>query len=281
MPETTTTVIEGRLVAFLDVLGFSAKLREVPLNELFDTFAKVVDDIKTKTLTQVQTDQEGRTNFEFSQFMSDSLILVSHPINDPYNVNNFIMAVSEIMQMGFKAYFPFRGAITLSDVIFDDQRNIFLANKFPDVVKFEGQQEWTGCVILDEAREAVDFGHTISEPPQNRVTDLLHLVEVPLKNGQSRAMACVNVFFPLCFESFRDQLSYLTEPKRTNTEKHFMAIAKSGFEAENLTEEFLPATFLLVMKTRTGFRPAFLDENMRLCEPGCKEFAWTAVGEAP
>ena len=58
-----------------------------------------------------ENDPMKRTNFEFARFISDSLILISHPTSDIYNVNNFLMAISRLLSLSFQEKFPLRGAI--------------------------------------------------------------------------------------------------------------------------------------------------------------------------
>ncbi|MEP1961818.1 hypothetical protein [Tateyamaria sp.] len=274
-------VKRGRLVAFLDVLGFSAKLGSNPLEELYQNFAEVVDEIKDKTILSSPGGTGNRSNFAFAQFMSDSLVLVSHPVEDIYNVNNFIAAISEIIALGLDAGFPFRGAISVSDVVFDDGRNIFLAENFPAIVKFEGEQEWVGCVVLDDAKDLVleaAFGSTTED--RMKITDFVHISKVPLKGDRHPIMVCINFMFPRFLAGPGSRLNELIEPKRSNTEKHIHDVLVAGFEAQNLGEEFLPAKYMAVMKTRTGFRCQFLDEQVRECDPGLDEWSWTAEGNA-
>lgn len=273
------SVKTGRLVAFLDVLGFSAKIEQNQLEGLYQNFAEMVDNIKDKAILSSVEHNGARSNFEIAQFMSDSLVLVSNPIDDILNVNNFIAAVSEIMMLGLKAGFPFRGAISVSDVVFDDTRNIFLATKLPDIVRFEGQQEWVGCVVLDDAKEHVlqaAFGSTAEN--RMKVTDFIHMAKVPSKGDRNPTMICINFMFPLFLAGIGSLLDGITEPKRSHTEKHILNVMASGFEVQRLNDEFLPARYAAHMKTRTGFRSVFLNEQFAPCDPGVREFGWTATG---
>ena len=100
-------ILNNRLIAFLDVLGFSSLLVKYSLEEIYSRYAFFVNEAKNKTFLPNENDLLKRTNFEFGKFISDSLILISNPVNDIYNVNNFIMAISHLLSLGFKNEFPF------------------------------------------------------------------------------------------------------------------------------------------------------------------------------
>ena len=73
-------MLNNRLVAFLDVLGFSNRLDTDPLPELYLKFKSLVDETRHKIFFNDQPD--GRSNFSVSQYMSDSLVLVSNDVQD-------------------------------------------------------------------------------------------------------------------------------------------------------------------------------------------------------
>ena len=139
--------LENRLIAFLDVLGFSARLEREKIESLHQQYSAFIDEAKNATFFIAQGDNTGRKNFEFSQFLFDSIVLVSCPVDDIYNVNNFVSAVSLLLELGFQNKLPLRGAISQGNFLYDQERNIFLSERFPELVKFELKQEWAGCSI--------------------------------------------------------------------------------------------------------------------------------------
>jgi len=262
-------VLENRLVAFLDVLGFSAQLRNRPLNELYEEFASFVDQTRDEVLITRHgaTSQypEGLTNFEFAQYMSDSLVLVSHPTNDVYSINNFLAAVARIMGLSIKHGFPLRGSITISDVVFDNARNMFLGENFPEAVKLEGQQEWIGCILTESAKDLVLELVLRGQPPVNILSELVHQYEVPLKNGTKRDFYCINYLLPVYFDDIEEKLLNVIEPKRTNTKAYIDEIVDNGFDLHPLPEECAPASFVFVRLYSTGLSFFFLDVDRKVC----------------
>lgn len=275
-------ILEDRLIAFLDVLGFSNLLTSHPLSEVHIKYSSFIDQAKTKTFFKTEGDNSGRTNFAFAQFLSDSLVLVSNPIDDVYHVNSFIAAVHFLLEIGFMNNLPLRGAIGRGNFLVDDERNIFLSERFPELVKLEANQEWTGCVIADSAESIVlesifgkctrnDFlEHQLRNNP-------VHLYEIPTKKIPLKLLA-INFLFFLTEAQIKSGINYLIEPKKQNMLKYFDFLISLPIEIQSLQPEFYPAIELKAMKTRSGMRSIFLDENGNPCQPGIKEFQWVAVG---
>nr|MDA3939567.1 hypothetical protein [Spirochaetia bacterium] len=136
------------------MLGFSHQLSTVPIKELYKTYSDFIDEARNRTFYGTES-TDGRTNFASAQIFSDSIILVSNKVDDVFNVNNFIGAIHFILEIGFKKNFPLRGAISIGNFILDKERDIFLSKCFPKIVKYESKQEWTGCVILEDAKDLI------------------------------------------------------------------------------------------------------------------------------
>lgn len=128
-------VLDNRLIAFLDVLGFSARLEKEAIESLHQQYASFIDQAGNATFFSAQGDNTGRKNFDFSQFLFDSIVLVSRPVDDVFNVNNFLSAVSLLLELVFKNKLPLRGAISQGDFLYDEVRNIFLSSRFPELAK--------------------------------------------------------------------------------------------------------------------------------------------------
>ena len=92
----------------------------------------------------------------------------------------------------------------------DNERNIFLSNDFSRAVKFEGKQEWTGCIILEEAEETIIssvFGEkaieTLKTEKQLR-NNPVHYYPVPFKNNCKKYFVLNFLFFLIGFYLFNE-----------------------------------------------------------------------------
>jgi len=276
-------VLDNRLIAFLDVLGFSARLEKEAIESLHQQYSSFIDQAENATFFSAQGDNTGRKNFDFSQFLFDSIVLVSRPVDDVFNVNNFLSAVSLLLELGFKNKLPLRGAISQGDFLYDEARNIFLSSRFPELAKFELKQEWAGCTILEHAQSTVlESALGISD-----ITDLakiqtrnqpFHLYSVPLKNTQVFDGLVLNYLFFLSEQEILEGLEYLIPGKRENNESYFNFLKNLPLTLQKLTPEFLPAEHFTYIATRSGVRVKFLDGNGKVCAPGVDNFTLTAVG---
>lgn len=235
-------VVKNRLIAFLDVLGFSDLLESQPLEAVHAKYSVFIDQAKTMTFYQTVGDNTGRTNFAFAQFLSDSLVVVSNDTDDVYNVNSFIAAVHFLLEIGFINRLPLRGGIGQGDFLIDEERSIFLSPRLPDLVKMEGSQEWTGCVIL-ESCETLILESLFGKCQRQDFRGLqmrnsqVHLYDVPLKTGQ-RKMFAINFLFFLTKKQIDEGVDYLIEPKKGNTERYLEFLIGIPIETQRLTEDF-------------------------------------------
>lgn len=280
-----TNIYENRLIAFIDVLGFSKKLENVDidkLQELHDKYSEFIDQAQTATFFESSGDKMGRTNFEFSQFLFDSIVLVSNPTDDVFNVNNFVSAVSLLLELGFKHNLPLRGAISLGNFLYDNERNIFLSPSFPDLVKCEQQQEWVGCTVLRDAEEIVlgaALGKVnVHEAPQVR-NQLIHSYKVPLKKDSEEKYLVLNFMFFMSEKEILLGIKDLIEPKKSNTNSYFEYLKSLKIELTPLDPSFLPAVMFTSINTRSGTRLKFLDSSGKQCQPGVDNFTITATGK--
>lgn len=276
-------IAENRLIAYLDVLGFSNLLATENLVDVHAKYSSFIDQAKTMTFYQTVGDNTGRTNFEFAQFWSDSIVVVSNDVTDVYNVNSFIAAVHFLLEIGFTSNLPLRGAIGQADFLIDEERDIYLSKRLPELVRLEACQEWTGCVILESCEQTILeslFGKCTKEDfSRNQLrNNQIHLYEIPLKSG-SRKMFAINFLFFLSLEQIKKGIDHLIEPKKKNMERYLDFLINIPIEIQRLTEEFLPATEVKIMKTRSGIRATFLDKDGNICKPGIDKFQWVAVGK--
>jgi hypothetical protein len=157
-PPSPPEVLSSRLVAFLDILGFSERLTQMSLPDLHREYAELIDYARTSAFGASSTQGD---NFAFAQFVFDSLVLVSHPLSGDDGAKstfNFVAATVQLLEEAFRRHMPLRGAMGLADFLHDRERAIFLSPVFPSLVVAERSQEWCGVVVLPEAVNAVFDG---------------------------------------------------------------------------------------------------------------------------
>ena len=76
-----TTLFPGRLIAFLDVLGFSQRLANARLEEIHTEYAALIDEARTKVFDSKDTAGKPQNNFAWARFVFDSLIVVSNDVS--------------------------------------------------------------------------------------------------------------------------------------------------------------------------------------------------------
>jgi hypothetical protein len=275
--------LENRLVAFLDVLGFSARLKKEDIRSLHAQYSSYMDEAKNATFYSAQGDNTGRKNFEFSQFLFDSIVLVSCPVDDVYNVNNFVSAVALLLELGFKNNLPLRGAISQGDFLCDQERNIFLSDRFPELAKFELKQEWAGCTILRHAEQTIldaAFGlRSLNELPQQQPRNqIVHRYKIPLKDEEVFEGLALNFLFFLSEAEILAGIDYLIAGKNERNKEYFEFLKSLPIQLQELSPEFHPAVYCTFITTRSGMRAKFIDSEGNRCEPGVKELTWVAVG---
>jgi len=276
-------------MVFLDVLGFSSLLEKKPLSDIHSIYAGFIDYATTNIFYRVEG-KEPRPNFAFTQFVSDSLICVSNEITDVYNVNSFLAAVTSLVAMGFVAKLPLRGAIGRGDFLIDEERNIFLSPTIPEVVEYEHQQEWSGCIILESAEEiiidAICGVASIEKLRKNQLGNRpIYFYGVPMKKVKKKARRAkrkkafvLNYLFFLSDEQVQSGLEYLIEPKKSNVQDYYRFMKSLPFEYQLLSEEFRPAEKAVSIVTRSGCTMSFLDKDNKWCRPGVNEFTYHVSG---
>lgn len=268
--DLNTKLLKDRLICFLDILGFSNFLKNSTLNQVHEKYSNFIDIAKKKTFYSTEGDNIGRTNFEYCEFVSDSIILVSNKINDIYNVNNFIGAINYLLETGFISNLPLRGAISRGDFLVDNERNIFLSKELAEVVKFESIQEFAGCSILSNAESIIIesiFGENMIEKLKIKGNEMVirnnvvHYYSVQLKENKSIDLFVLNYLFFLTENQISNGIDYFIEPKKGNVESYFQYILNMPMEYQKLDDTFLPATRLKIMKTRSGMKMQFYNDN--------------------
>lgn len=262
--------LENRLIAFLDVLGFSARLEKEDIGSLYVQYSSYIDEAKNATFYSVQGDNTERKNFEFSQFLFDSIVLVSCPVDDAYNVNNFVNSVALLLELGFRSNLPLRGAISQGDFLYDQERNIFISDRFPELAKFELKQEWAGCTILRHAEQTVldaAFGiKSLNELPEQQTRNqIVHKYQIPLKKKTFFEGLALNFLFFLSEAEILAGIDYLIAGKKESSQEYFEFLKSLPIHLQELNPDFHPAVYCAFITTRSGMRAKFIDGEGNLC----------------
>lgn len=266
--------LEGRLVAFLDILGFSNRLTSTPISELHDLYSALIDDVNTTIFgDQTLVDAETKaTNFDKAQFLFDSVVLVSHPTTGSGSAGrvwNFISGVACLMEKSYARQLPLRGCIGFGDFLDDDERGIFLSACFPEIVRAEKEQEWSGAFLHAAAAPLVLKALCGSED-EARGTDMTQPVvryAVPLKKQRTAEHWCINWVCMSDAAGLAAGTEFLEGPKGANTTA-FVAHVEAGMPSPfALPNGFLPAVHLRVQAVGPGMRLKFTDAQGRAVDP--------------
>lgn len=125
--------LENRLIAMLDVLGFSSRIQNPEsLKRTTEQYAGLIAEAKEHMFSPAGmpgSPNPPSSNFEYGQFVFDTLVLVSHPLN-VHSVAQFVLTTGLLMEKFFEAGYPLRGAIGRGDFCMDDATQIFLSDAF-------------------------------------------------------------------------------------------------------------------------------------------------------
>lgn len=265
---------KNRLICFLDVLGYSAMIENFGIEEIYNKYSQFVDIAKTKVFFGVPDDYEGPgNNFEISEIVSDSILLVSHDIENIASVNNFIGSIHLFLELGVASNFMFRGCVSQGDIIFDEQRSIFLSKEFNELAKFEPKINAPVCVIFDEAKSTVLSSLLGGEVESDGVmpSRSLPLVKwsVPLKNEITKDLWCINYTFFCDIQNIDASIKYLAGDvaKQNNFIKYLEYL--EGFPEERLVYggKSSDGNYLKLMKSRSGMRVAFVSASGDVVQP--------------
>ena len=121
-------LLSNRLIAFVDILGFSHQLETRPTVEMHARYSALIDRINGTVFGSHDRAGNPRKNFAVARFMFDSVVAVSHPTDGDagcHNIFNFLAGMLSLFQDTFGAESPMRGCITLGDFLDDSTRGIF------------------------------------------------------------------------------------------------------------------------------------------------------------
>lgn len=271
-------VFENRLIAFLDVLGFSQRLASETPAGVVEMYCGFIDEANKKVFSQKNHFDEVTplSNFAASKFVFDSIVLVSHPISDPRNISNFIFATTLLLESGFTAKFPLRGAISIGDYVESVSNGVFVSEEFKNLFSCEQNIDWSGCCVLKKAESIVLAGLYGSVPaplPENiRGNMPVIYCEVPIKDRQRIAelndwMWALNWCHMLSDGEIDLGLAHLIPEKRIPTVKFLRRVRSLDGCSRQLVQGHFPPLYIRSMPSTTQCRIRFTNENDEPAEP--------------
>jgi hypothetical protein len=266
-------VLSRRLVAFLDILGFSKRLETVPVGELHRTYSALIDKAISEIFPVFPVPPKGsppteppksRSNFANAQFLFDSIVLVSNPIDGDdgsRNVIDFMSATALLFEISFGRALPLRGCIGFDDVLVDETRQIFLSRTFPILVADEKKQQWAGVTLLPSAADEILnglYGTPASELAKDG-TGLLLRYPVPFRDNSSEDAWCLNWVYLCDARDLATGLTFLEGRKKEETQRFVDHVRSIARPASVLPENCRPAHRLFFQPARDRFRFKFVD----------------------
>jgi hypothetical protein len=273
--------LEQRLIAMLDVLGFSNQIdgRERTV-DLLDTYTRMIAHARERILVARSSDDINR-NLDFhvfasAEFVFDTLVLVSLPLN-PVNVGAFIGATCSLMGYFARNSLPLRGAVGIGDYASDEKGHgtrIAVSSISKALSSAELRQQWSGCYLLLEHESRIQ-GHlgesdSLDTPTQSSA---LYRYPVPQKDGNQIDACCLNWLAGLSEQDDCEVLRYMAGDidKRANTERFVSFYRRLPRTAYPLPSNFLPAVAATILSCGPGVQLHFWDGNGRAATAiGCK-----------
>lgn len=267
------TLLRSRLVAFLDVLGFSHRMESEDLGSLHSEYADLIDAAHSKVFDAKDTSGVPSNNFAWSRFVFDSLIAVSNDLDGeagPRNAFKFVAALGSLFELCFARRLPLRGCVGYGDVLEDPERSILLCPTFPTMVSLEKDFEWAGAVLLPDAAPVL-LGMLHHNSP-GRILPCANHFFVPYAPPLKRESAtadwwCLNWVHLASDADLQQGLSYLDERKRPGTAAFIDFVQQLPSQGGPLPEACRPATQLRLQIARSGMRIKFADARGNGVDP--------------
>lgn len=269
--------LENRLIAMLDVLGLSSQIEDNnELQKVIEKYNRLIKEAREKIFvndTLAGSLETKNYNFEVGEFVFDTLVLVSYPI-DVKNSCQFIFSILRLMKLFSNENMPLRGAIGIGNYCADDETKIFLSDVFKQLSKEEQNQQWAGCILLKEAEEEIISNVMGQVPTSLKQSDVMHRLSIPTKSDTREIRWCLNWTYQLQESEIKSLLEYMKGDvvKHEKTQDYINYIRSLPDEFQILTPEFFPAIKLKAMKTRAGMNIRFEDKNGFPVEPGCEQW---------
>jgi hypothetical protein len=193
-----------RAVAFVDVLGFRAKIFTVPLDKLATDYERAIAQIRA--LNQPLVPAPGEVHLFPTEapsdrwciqyIFSDSIILIALG-DDDRNTLKLLVYVWRLTQALLAFGMHPRGAIAFGEMHVNEPQGVFLGKALTEAYLLEQRQDWIG-VALDPSIER-RYAHLVNAiaSPANGQPSFLARHMVPLKRSRPRFLAPALRLLPL------------------------------------------------------------------------------------
>ncbi len=273
------SIVRGkRLIGFLDILGFSKRIEDENIEDLYKLFKALINEADSKVFNTQGVTPNGQIkdnkNFFLSEFMSDSIVLVSNELVGPNDTVKFIFGCIHLMEIAFSLNFPLRGTIGYGDVLLDLDNKIMLSKQFPPLVKCETIQDWSGCFLFDSETEEIVlkaiYGDNWKAPQTKRSSPLIpYNVPVKVKNDLfNKPKLCLNWVHLIGQDDLNTGLEFLKGTKKVETQKFIDIVSSLIDDSSPLGPEHHPAILMRTMMSRVQMRSSFQDTNGNQADPG-------------
>ena len=230
-----------RTVAFLDILGFRAKLLNTPLLELAHDYERRI--LESRSLNR-PFDPTGQTPTLFrdhpynapwcTQYVfSDSIILVSHE-EDIMSCMKLLVYAWRLSQHFMASGTPLRGGVAYGELYQNPSLNVFVGKALAKAYELEGCQNWIGVALDTSVVEKFpEVFEVIDKDVYPVLNDLLFEYAVPLKDGTTKQMKTLNWRWNLVVENgtrslFSDSDDPKVVEKVNNTLRYVQTFVQRG-----------------------------------------------------
>lgn len=179
-----------RAIAFFDILGFKEKVATLTIDELADSYSKLISNTENYMLDE-STSKIVRKETCKRFIFSDSIFLIANEDTEQGFVDLFTYAW-RMMQIAFAMKFPLRGAITYGDVYVEQSKGIFIGESIVKAAIWESKQDWMGAVV---DKSAIERYHAVFEGDDILsaiLKTLMPIYPVPLKGNVADEQNVIN-----------------------------------------------------------------------------------------
>ena len=139
-------------LAYFDVLGYEARIRNKTLEEESAIQEKVLDSIRKS----IGWATKG-VDFSLisSVHFSDTFIFYSKNDSDKSFASLIASALLFMILSPIRGmpYFPMRGTVSYGDFLADHEKRIYIGSALRDAYRFEKNQDWMGCCLTQDCVE--------------------------------------------------------------------------------------------------------------------------------
>jgi hypothetical protein len=173
------------VIAFLDVLGFRARVRTTSLPVLITEYERLLGDIAWSKRVPIVRLQAGVVDQWVTRVVvaSDSILLWSDV--RPEAIDMLLTSASRVLGRAAEMGWPLRGTITAGACVMHEQNGVFIGEALVRAVELEKGQNWLGCAVDDRALDHAAAGRTV----RTHVDVVWH--DVPTKRGCPRLRAAL------------------------------------------------------------------------------------------